>query len=171
MWVFSKNKGADTAIEAIEQSGRIVDELIYQEEVENGTVVFYAHDVGERDAIEAGFIRNTLLGWKWVYGGGFTGYSGAYFERVPGTPFPMIFGEVNNQQIEQVNVLDKEDNEISVSNVVGTDNHRIWFVFLDGSAGPNFDIVYLSADGDVLDTKSFATSDIIFEIDKKEEIL
>lgn len=82
----------------------------------------------------------------------------------------MIFGEVKNQAIEQIKVLDKEDNEISVSNVVGT-AHRIWFVYLNKSAGPNFNIVYLSADGDVLDTKSFATSDIIFVIDENEEIL
>jgi hypothetical protein len=162
VWVFSTNKGADTAIEAIVQSGRNVDELIYQEEVENGTLVFFTRDVGERDTIEAGFIRKALFGWKWVYGGGFSGYSGQYFETVSGTPFPMIFGEVKNQAIEQVKVLDKQDNEIGVSPVAGTDNHRVWFVYLDKSAGPNFNIVYLSADSDVLDTKSFTTSDINF---------
>lgn len=39
VWVFSTNKGVDTAIEAIEQSGRMVDESIYQEEVENEEIL------------------------------------------------------------------------------------------------------------------------------------
>lgn len=40
------NKGAGTVEMAIEQSGRHVSEMIHQEKVENGVVVFFKRNIG-----------------------------------------------------------------------------------------------------------------------------
>lgn len=162
-WLIFTHKNSDTIIEAIEEIRGNVDRIIYQTEVENGVVVFYENNVGD-DAytINAEFVKHNLFGWKWVYGGGFSGYSGQYFQSVSGTPFPMIFGEVKNNEIEKIKVLDKEHNETKLVDIVGNDDHRIWYIFLDETSGPNFDIMGMSASGEIVESISFNITNLNF---------
>ena len=162
VYLFHMNKGTETVIGAIEQSGRHVSQMIHQEKVKDGVVVFFRRDIGNGYTLDSGFIKKGLLGWKWVWGGGFSGYSGQYFPSVAKTPFPLVFGEVKSQGIEKVEIRDNEHKETKVAKVVGTDNNRIWFMFLDKSDGPNFDIVGLSNKGEVLDSKSINITDTNF---------
>ena len=162
IYLFHTNKGAGTVIEAIEQSGRHVNLMIHQEKVQNGVVIFFKSDVGNEYSLNSGFVKQGLFGWKWVWGGGFSGYSGQYFPSDVGTPFPLLFGEIKSQGIEQVKIFDKEHKETKVAKVVGTDNNRIWFLFLDKSDGPDFEIVNLSNKGEVLDSKSINITDTNF---------
>ncbi|SDH43844.1 hypothetical protein [Desulfosporosinus hippei] len=153
-YYFSVNKGAETVEQAIEQSGRHVSEMIHQERIKGGIVVFYKHNVGDGYTVNSGYVKEGLFGWKWVSGGGFSGYSGQYFQSISGTPFPMIFGEIKSQGIDQVRLNDKEHKVTKVAKVVGTNINRVWFMFLNKTDGPEFDIVSLSSTGEVLESKS-----------------
>lgn len=149
------NKGARTVEMAIEQSGRHVSAMIHQEKIEEGVVVFFKRNISNGGyTIDSGYVKKSLFGWKWVSGGGFSGYNGQYFQSISGTPFPLIFGEIKNQGIEGVKLNDKEHNETKVAKIVGTDKNRVWFMFLNKSDGPEFDIVSSSNTGEVLDYKS-----------------
>ena len=166
IWSFITQKGSGTILEAIKViRGNNVGSIIYQADVDNGVVVFYENNVGDGDdayTINAEFIRHNLLGWKWVYGGGFSGCSGQYLPSIKGTPFPMIFGEAKNSDIVQIKILDKEHDETKTVDIVGTGEYRIWYVFIDESAGPNFEITGLSATGEIVESVNFNATNLSF---------
>ncbi|MHB8127289.1 MAG: hypothetical protein ACYDEJ_17030 [Desulfitobacteriaceae bacterium] len=152
-WVSSQN-GEKTIEEAIEKTGRRGSSIIYQEEVNGGIVVFTKRTTGDAYVIDSGFIKKGLLGWKWIWGGGYSGYYGQYFQAISGTPFPMLFGDINNEQITKVNIKDVEHNNSKEAKIVGNCNDRIWFTFLNKYDGPSFEIITLSQTGKVLDSKN-----------------
>jgi hypothetical protein len=155
LYLIKVNMGAGTVEEAIEKSGRHVSVMIYQKTVKDGVVVFYKSNIGNGGyTINSGFVKKGLLGWKWVLGGGFSGYSGQYFQSASGTPFPLIFGEIKNQDIKQVKLIDMRNEQTKVAKVVGPDKNRVWFMFLNESDGPEFELVSSSDKGVVLDSKN-----------------
>lgn len=147
------NRGDKTIEGAIEKTGRRGSEVIYQEKVNGGVVVFTKRITGNTNTIDAGYVKKGLLGWKWIWGGGFSGYSGQYFQAVSGTPFPMLIGDISNEQIAAVKITDTEHKNSKETKIVGSGNDRVWFTFLDKSDGPAFEIEILSDVGKVLDTK------------------
>lgn len=150
----STHKGGKTIESAIEKAGRIGSSIIYQEEVKGGVIVFTKRSSGDAYVLDSGFVKKGLFGWKWIWGGGFSGYSGQYFQAISGTPFPMLFGAIKNEQISEVNITDEEHNYSKEAKIVGTGNNRIWFTFLSETDGPVFRIVSLSQAGNILDSKS-----------------
>lgn len=151
----NSNRGEKTIEGAIEKARRGGSNVVYQENVNNGVVVFTKRVTGNVNTIEANYVKKGLLGWKWVWGGGFSGYSGQYFQAVSGTPFPMLIGNVNNEQIAVIKITDTEHKNSKDAKIVGNGYDRIWFTFLDKPEGPVFEIVTLSKTGKVLDTKTF----------------
>ncbi len=154
IYFFHTNKDAATVEEAIKQSGRHADIMLYQEKVKNGVLVFFKSDVGNNEyALNAGFVKKSLFGWKWVWGGS-TGENEQYFPSVKGTPFPLLFGEIIDNAIKQVIISDKEHSYAKTADIEGSGNDRIWFVFPDESGGPDFDIVWQSNEGEVFNLES-----------------
>lgn len=152
IWVIC-NKGETTVEAAIVKAGR-TGKVIYQENVNDGVVVFIKRLTGNTTTYDASYIKKSLLGWKWVWGGEFSGYSGQYFQQVSGTPFPMLFGDINNEKIAGVKLTDSEHKNSINSKIVGNNDDRIWFAFVKTSDGPVFKINELSSLGKVLDSKS-----------------
>lgn len=150
----SSHKGEKTIEGAIEKTGRRGSNIIYQEKVNGGVVVFTKRITGDASTIDSGYLKKGLLGWKWIWGGGFSGYSVQYFQAIPGTPFPMLIGDINNEQISVVKITDVEHNYSKEVKIVGTGNDRIWFAFLNESDGPSFEIVSLSNTDKIFDSKS-----------------
>lgn len=152
IWVNS-NKGETTVESAIMKAGR-TGKVIYQENVNGGVVVFIKRLTGNTTTFDASYVKKSLLGWKWVWGGEFSGYSGQYFQQVSGTPFPMLFGHINNEQIAEVKLTDTEHQYSKDATIVGNNEDRIWFAFVNKSDGPVFKIDELSNTDKVLDSKS-----------------
>lgn len=152
-WAISYT-GEKTIEEALEKAGRRGSDIIYQEKVNGGEVVFTKRITGDAYTIDSGYVKNGLLGWRWIWGGGFSGCSGQYFQATPGTPFPMLFGDINNAQISVVKITDVEHNYSKEVKIVGTGNDRIWFTFIHKSDGPNFEIITLSDKAKVINSKS-----------------
>jgi hypothetical protein len=150
----NSNQGDKTIEGAIEKTGRRGNKVIYQEKVNGGVVVFTKRITGNANTIDAGYVKKGLLGWKWIWGGGFSGYSGQYFQAVSGTPFPMLIGDINNEQTAAVKIIDTEHKNSKETKIVGSGNDRVWFTFLDKSDGPAFEIITYSNSGNVLDTKN-----------------
>lgn len=155
-WV-TLHKGDKTIEGAIEKTGRRGARIIHQEKVQDGIVVFAKRITGDDYVIEAGYIKKSLLGWKWITGGGFSGYSGQYFKPIPKTPFPMLIGDIDNKQIAKVQIKDIEHNNIRDVKIIGNSNDRIWFAFLGKSEGPIFKIIYLDDKGKIIDSKEINT--------------
>ncbi|ODA41849.1 hypothetical protein [Desulfosporosinus sp. BG] len=152
-WAYS-DRGEATVEGAIEKSGRRGSQVIYQEKVNDGVVVFTKRITGKSNTIDAGYVKKGLLGWKWIWGGGFSGCSGQYFQAVSGTPFPMLVGTIDNDQASEIKVTDTERKFAKDAQIVGTGNDRIWFVFVNKSDGPIFEIDTLSGADKVLNSKS-----------------
>lgn len=152
IWVNS-NKGETTVEGAIVKAGS-TGKVIYQENVNGGVVVFIKRLTGNTTTFDASYIKKSFIGWKWVWGGEFSGYSGQYFQQVSGTPFPMLFGHINNDQIAEVKLTDTEHHNSKDAKIVGNNDDKIWFVFVNKSDGPVFKIDELSNTGKVLDSKS-----------------
>ena len=80
-WAYT-DRGETTVQGAIERSGRRGSQVINQEKVNDGVVVFTKRMTGKSNTIDAGYVKKGLLGWKWIWGGGFSGCSGQYFQAV-----------------------------------------------------------------------------------------
>jgi len=150
----NSNRGETTVDGAIEKTGRRGSQVIYQEKVNGGIVVFTKRLTGKNYTIDAGYLKKGLLGWKWIWGGGFSGYSGQYFQAVSGTPFPMLVGAIDNDQTTEIRVTDSERRNSKEAKIVGTGDDRIWFAFVNESDGPTFEIDTLSGASKVLNSKS-----------------
>lgn len=156
------NKGTDTAIAALDQMGRHVDIVLHQEDVKNGVIVFYKTDVGEGYDYCADFVKKTLLGWKWVWGGGYGGSHELYFQDVDGTPFPMLYGDITDPETTTVTIKETTHNKSVDAQIVGPSDDRIWFVLLAPTDEPEFEIVSLTEEGAVLSRRSYSFTTSMF---------
>ena len=155
IYLYQTNKGVATVTEAIEQSGRNVYGVLYQENTSNGAVVFFKSKLLDNSySLNAGYVKKGLLGWKWVWGGGCSEGYKQYFPDVSGTPFPLFYGGITDGEINNIEIRDKEQNYIQTAKIEGIGSDRIWFAFLNKSDGPDFNIVYLSDKGEVIKSES-----------------
>jgi hypothetical protein len=153
----------NTVEEAIQKSGRNVTRIIHAEEVKDGVVVFYKKSVGNAGESNAsGYVKKTFWGWEWAWGGEHSdsaskGFSAQYFPYTEDAPFPLVFGEIKDQQIKQIKVLDKNRTNNKEAKIIGTGKDLMWFAFLDKSEGPNFTITGLSGEGTTLYSETINT--------------
>ncbi|KLU61096.1 hypothetical protein CEB3_c26660 [Peptococcaceae bacterium CEB3] len=157
VWVNS-NMGETTVEGALAKARRPSRRVMYQENVNGGVVVFTRKGTGSATIFGADYVKKSLLGYKWVWGGGFSGYSGQYFRQISGTPFPMLFGDICNRQVKEVKLTDSEHKISKNAEIVGNGDDRIWFTFIKTSDGPVFKIDKLSGTGQVLETKGIDVS-------------
>ena len=161
--IFISNPTGSSVVDAIQKSGRNVTKVVYTEEVKGGVVVFFKKSIGNGgESIASGYVKKTLWGWEWNYGGEHTdsaseGFSVQYFPSTKGTPFPLIFGEIKDQQIKHINVSETDSANVKEAKIVGKGTDLIWFAFLDKSEGPNFIITGISDEGKTLYSKNINT--------------
>ncbi len=166
-----------SAIEAIEESrGTHIDYLVLQKDIDNGRVVFYLRNINDgQQVVSAEFVRKTILGWKWVFGGGHSApkYTGTdqemkvdeswSYQYLPSTegsefgksPFPMLFGLIKNQDITSIVVRDLMNFEEQEAEIVQTNSSvRLWYVFVTEKQGGKFTITANSKDGKKVSVKN-----------------
>jgi len=116
--------------------------LVHQEEVENGVVIFYVPnikgDIPPKASFEARFIQKNLFGWEETFDrGGTTGtlenqlysmYLNKYSKK---SPFPMLFGEFTNPEIEKIVFENEKDKKVIEAKIVETNGKHFWFAFIE----------------------------------------
>lgn len=162
--LFPSRSTGKTIVEAIQKSGRNVSKVVGTEEVKGGVVVFYKKTIGNGGVTNAsGYIKKTLWGWEWVWGGEHSdstpmGFSAQYFPYVKTTPFPLVFGEIKDPNVKFIDVSENGTTNKVQAKIVGTGTDLMWYVFLDKSTGPDFTITGLSNSGSILYTQSLNTN-------------
>lgn len=147
-----------TIEEAIERSGREVVAILHREKVNDGEVVFYHKGIndGEAHSIAAGYVQRTNSGWKWVSGGEHTGIdevTAQYFPSTKGyvkSSFPLAYGESLREDIASIGALTKNSDIVKKARIVGNEEGKIWFVFLNPSDGILTKIVGYNQVGEII---------------------
>ncbi len=150
--------------------------IIHIEPLHDGVLVLYRkfHESDGFD-IQAEYVRYTWDGWRWVWGGGSSGSIGAdpdgvyveYFPPTngsPRTPFPMVYGVVNDSNIRQVRVTDGEAFETIVKPLsVPWDGQRSWYAWVPANAGGTLTVSGIGAKGETITLKTFTRYELLPE--------
>ncbi|WNF35228.1 hypothetical protein RJD24_12200 [Bacillaceae bacterium IKA-2] len=158
------------------------NEILHKEVVEHGVVVFYIPNIKSPDeevsASELGaiFIKKTLFGWEGTFNRG--GYSTSIPENFTSkylpqfgtennSPFPILFGEIINPEITQMNIISDENNILHEAKVITTGYHKIWFVFLDEEKQLDYEVQGLSYTNEIITSISDRKNNI-WQSDSKD---
>jgi hypothetical protein len=127
---FSTPSLATASIEdALKNQWGIIGQTIHIEPIGDQVVVFSKKGTGNSYTLRSDFVRGSLLGWKWVWGGGFGGLTGQYIEQVSGINSPLIWGELQNNKIQKVKVSNESRGNYYEAKIVTNLDTRVWFVF------------------------------------------
>ncbi|SFS53337.1 hypothetical protein [Paenibacillus sp. 453mf] len=120
--------------------------VIHQELTGKGMLLFMTRPSqrGNNKNLQVEYVRKTMLGWKWVWGGNFSNSeasskpSAVHYMSLPElqgviTPFPVVFGYILNPAITRITVetMDGDAYEAKLTEV-GIDE-QLWFVLLPSS--------------------------------------
>ncbi|WP_336787560.1 hypothetical protein [Paenibacillus sp. MMO-177] len=178
-WRYSREAGypgtvkiplGDTPEEAVRKfRNEARTHIIYREPVAGGTLLFNKLN-GQKEGNNLGieFVRKTLLGWKWVYGGNYS-YSAATdqnealnFMSIPKYkgikgPFPIIFGQLANSAVASVNVTvgGEAAGEYHAKIISEGVQQRIWYAILPVKADKPYKIEALDGEGIVVASRTF----------------
>lgn len=143
--------------EAVQKSGRVILKTIHEEKVKGGEVIFFTNKSNyDKADIAAGYVKKTIWGWKWVYGGAHgsinamcskNGFSARFFPAVEDTPFPFYFGAITSPEIEKIKVVELQRNIVSDAKIAGSGDLRVWYIFTGNLKGSKFDIKAYSKEG------------------------
>lgn len=144
-------KGEKTIEEALKVDNQNPINILHEEEVSNGVVVFYNHP--NKDDLNAHFIKKKLIGWEYVYGGVQGEISLVIekravvvnsFPKIKNTPFPMFYGIVGNPDIVKIRVIGTESKKEYDAKIVSENN--IWILFMEEFEDESYDIIGVSVD-------------------------
>ena len=150
-------KTPEEAIEQFRQSSTM--QVIYKEPVKGGMLVFMERpDPRDSTNLQIEYIRKTWLGWKWVWGGGYSislhEKNAVNYMSMPElahitTPFPAVFGEVMDPSIKNVTIEIKGKGKYIAKLVKVGPEKIIWFAILPSSGSSPFDIKAFNEQGDL----------------------
>ncbi|MEK3792816.1 hypothetical protein MKX42_13890 [Paenibacillus sp. FSL R7-0204] len=140
--------------------------VVHKETVGRGELVFLTRS-GQQEGgdLQVEYVRKTWLGWKWVWGAGYglgeePSPAAMNYMRVPeieqvSTPFPMVFGEVLDPNIDQIIIQQKEagTDKSEAKLITAASGRTIWFAFQPATAGVPFEIEGLDQAGKIIATK------------------
>ncbi len=164
IFLLQSKAAGKTIEEAIEKSSRQVVKIIHEEKVKGGEVVFFYKSIngGKDFTVASGYIKKTLWGWEWVYGGEHSHsepgqpMTAQYFPTTQNTPFPLAFGEISDPQIVRVSVQTAKRIIEKEGRIVQNNNMRIWFVFLNSLDCTKIEVTGLSQSGQTIASKGFS---------------
>jgi hypothetical protein len=172
--VFSLHKykvSAHSPEEAILKVRNNIGRVVHKLNIDNGELIFYQKDLGNGTiGLSCDFVKKTVWGWKWINGGGhsISQYAGnnhqqlldsswtdQYFPAMKGTPFPMLFGLINNAAATNVTISFIENGGNSKAEVIPLKNGQLlWYKQLGESDGKKFELVLSDKNGQQLSFKS-----------------
>ncbi|MFD0670055.1 hypothetical protein [Cohnella sp. GCM10027633] len=160
-----------TPEEAVQRfRGGLEKRVIRQESIEGGKLLFLKqyNQKPENTDLQIEYVRKTWLGgWKWAMGGGygyslrpgseeaFTYMSIRKSKGVSG-PFPIVFGEVNNEKITNITVTvgGKRAGEYAAKLIEYARGQRLWYVELPTSAETPYTIAAYNGAGESVASQS-----------------
>ncbi|MBD3918460.1 hypothetical protein H8B09_06815 [Paenibacillus sp. PR3] len=141
-------------------------QVIHKESVKEGMLLFIKRfNKEEGTDLQLEFVRKTWLGWKWGWGGGFsigsiTNSSLDYMvmQKINGVnnPFPLVYGEVFNPSITNINIVTEGQNaDVYAAKLIDAQaEHKIWLSLLPESLTTPFEIQAFNAKGDIVVRKT-----------------
>ncbi|MCM3781702.1 hypothetical protein M3231_01835 [Neobacillus mesonae] len=157
---------AQTPEEAVElfrgDSSSSVHHFIHQEPVDGGMLVFqkrYKQEITSNLQVE--YVRKAWLGWKWVWGGGYSIGEGTRYDTAVtymsmpkvknlSTPFPMVFGEIIDPAVKGVTINLNGNGEYEAKLVEVDQQTMIWFVILPSTTSTPYEIKGFNEVGDII---------------------
>ncbi|GIO92128.1 MULTISPECIES: hypothetical protein [Paenibacillus] len=131
----------------LEKASISFDKILHYEVVDNGIVVFYTHD----DSLNESYIEYNSGKWKLVNSSGSASlvdkdipisYVWDYSETVP---FRIVYGSINQGDIEQIKVNGEVTNKITLS-----DGLTFWYLILEEPYSADSKLEAFSANGDLI---------------------
>lgn len=138
--------------------------VIHQEPVDEGMLLFKTSTRQESTNLQVEYVRKTRLGWKWVWGGGFSNSkasdkpSAVHYMSLPelkgvSTPFPMLFGYLFDPSVVRITIETTKDGGYEAKQIEAGPDERIWFVFLPSSADMPYEIKGYDESGEQIASK------------------
>jgi hypothetical protein len=173
-YLYMSNPYSSTPLEAIEKVRYEINDrlrLLHEIETDRGKVLFLLRDLPNGQTLDVEYVQKTLLfGWKWGYGGGHTlpsirendpdsSWTEQFFASTKGTkydsPFPLLFGVINNPKIEVIDVYSYATDESFTASVkeTGDPELRIWYLFVSEEQGTRFMLTAQTEDRQIISTK------------------
>ncbi|MGO4107399.1 hypothetical protein [Paenibacillus sp. YAF4_2] len=159
-----------TPVEAVRKFRGIGNNhVISQEKVDGGAILFYKNNEHKEGTdLQIEFVRHSWLGWKWVWGGGYSISNGAdsdvalnymsmpRIKAIHG-PFPIVFGQVMNSSIDTVTFsFGGEDTATYDAKLIPIGSEeRLWYVVLPASATAPYKIDARNADHKLIASTTF----------------
>ncbi|WP_340017089.1 hypothetical protein [Paenibacillus sp. FSL K6-1318] len=140
-------------------------QFIHQEAVDGGMILF-THKKGRENIsnLQVEYVRKNIFGWKWVWGGGYSvseateGEFALDYMSIPildqvSTPFPMLFGNIQDSSIKRISVETQENGTVIASEaklVEVSHGHLIWYIYLPPSAAIPYIIKGFNEEGKLI---------------------
>ncbi|WP_340401914.1 hypothetical protein [Paenibacillus sp. FSL H8-0079] len=140
-------------------------QFIHQEAVDGGMILF-THKKGRENIsnLQMEYVRKNIFGWKWVWGGGYSvseateGEFALDYMSIPtldqvSTPFPMLFGNIQDSSIKRISVETQENGTVIATEaklVEVSHGHLIWYIYLPPSAAIPYIIKGFNEEGKLI---------------------
>lgn len=140
-------------------------QFIHQEAVDGGMILF-THKKGRENNsnLQMEYTRKNIFGWKWVWGGGYSinesveSKFALHYMSIPkleqvSTPFPMLFGNIEDSSIKRISVETQENGTVIATEaklIEVSPGHLIWYVFLPPSAAIPYVIEGFNEEGKLI---------------------
>ncbi|NIK21043.1 hypothetical protein [Paenibacillus lupini] len=145
------------------------NQVIHQEKIDGGAILFYKNNENKEGSdLQIEIVHHTWLGWKWVWGGGYSISNGTDSDvafdymsmpRSKGLhgPFPILVGQVMDSNVDNVTVTFDGDNAATYDAKlipIGAEE-KLWYVVLPASATAPFKIDASNADHKLIASTTF----------------
>lgn len=150
--------GAKTIHEALHVPHHEYIDIIHQENIQHGIIVFYhliEHDSQSHDNISVSFVKKRFGNYKEIYSTvqgdidtmierfGFTFTYQPAFKKI--SP-PLYFGLVDNPEIAQIKIVELESQAEKLATMVQGSDETLWFLDMTELKGTDYQIIALSKD-------------------------
>ncbi|WP_239614622.1 hypothetical protein [Cohnella mopanensis] len=180
-WKYSKAIGLTETLsiptgrtpeEAVQKFRNTPMQVLHRESVDGGVLFFLQRYEQKENStnLQIEFVHKTWLGWKWVMGGGYgrsrsDSNEALIYMSIPRSkgihgPFPIIFGQITNSDITNVNVSIGGDDagKYYAKLIEYGGEQRLWYVVFPSSAEVPYEIEALNGEGSVIARKSLDDS-------------
>lgn len=157
-----------TPEEAVEKfRGTPITQVVHRERTDDGMLLFIGESKPSNNrALRVEYVRDTWLGWKWVWGGAYGTSTDTtetkamaldymslhYLNGDRKAPFPLVFGEILDASISEVIVSTgangSEMNQTTISGDKSTS--RIWFATLPSTKSEPYSIIAYNSTGNIV---------------------
>ncbi|MBK1812123.1 hypothetical protein JHL18_15985 [Clostridium sp. YIM B02505] len=141
--------------QAINRPGLLPVNIIYEQKVSKGSMVFGITSDGNAKGLFAAAVKKNIFGYTAIYSGvqgdikttiDKVGLTESYFPSINKLTSPMFYGIIGNSEIKKVKIIEKKRNIEAEAKIIDANGYRLWLMNMDKFQGSQFDIIGLTAD-------------------------